>query len=103
MAAIESRIKAVQAESEETRDDPYPQGATFPRPGRAASVVQSVRLPAEMFDEIERLAAERDVPVSALIRVLIMDGLSQVPRTDATVSVADLQRFIAERAHSIRA
>lgn len=103
MGEIEDRIKAVQAESETTRDDPYPQGTAFTRPGRAGSIVQSVRLPAETFDEIERLARERDVPVSAFIRGLIMDGLSQVSRTDAAVSVADLQRFIAERAHSIGA
>ena len=101
MSAIEDRIKAVQAESEVTRDDPYPEDTTFARPGHAGSVVQSVRLPAETFAEIERLARERDIPVSAFIRGLVMDGLSHVSRTDAAVSVADLQRFIAERAHQI--
>ena len=50
-------VEIAQAESEATRDQPIPEEVQGERRGR--SVVQSVRLPAEQFAEIERLAAER--------------------------------------------
>jgi hypothetical protein len=46
------------------------------RQGRGRSVVQSVRLPEAEFADIERLAAELDVPVSALIRGWVLAGLA---------------------------
>ena len=54
-------VKIAQAESEATRDEPFPEDVRGERRGR--SVVQSVRLPAEEFAEIERIAAESGVPV----------------------------------------
>ncbi len=39
-------------------------------------MVQSVRLPAEEVAEIERVAAEASVPVSALIRGWVLAGLA---------------------------
>jgi hypothetical protein len=67
-------VKMAQAESEATRDEPVPEGVKGERRGR--SVVQSVRLPADDFAEIERIAAEAGVPVGALIRGWVLAGLA---------------------------
>lgn len=64
-------------ESEATRDAPYPpDAAEGTRPNRARSVVQSVRLPADAFAEIESIAKEHDVPVGALIRGWVLRSLA---------------------------
>lgn len=93
MSTIEDQIREVQAESEETRDAPYPQDTTGKRPGRRRSVVQSVRLPTEEYEEIEKLAHTADVPVSALIRGWVLAGLAQ--DRDSTLADA-LERLTAE-------
>lgn len=67
-------VEAVQAESETSRDIPLPKHAHGQRRGR--SVVQSVRLPEADYADIERLANELDVPISALIRGWILAGLA---------------------------
>ena len=67
-------VEAVQAESETSRNTPLPDHVQGQRRGR--SVVQSVRLPEAEFADIERLAAELDVPVSALIRGWVLAGLA---------------------------
>ena len=76
MSDIEATITSVQDESETTRDDAYPEGTVGHRPGRARSVVQSVRLPTEAMERIEAIAREHDVPVSALIRGWVLAGLA---------------------------
>lgn len=60
-------VEIVQAESEDTRDQPLPSTARGEQRGRR-SVVQSVRVSEDEFAEIERLAGEVRVSVSALIR-----------------------------------
>ena len=67
-------VEIAQAESEATRDEPIPEDVRGERHGR--SVVQSVRLPAEEFAEIERIAVQAGVPVRALIRGWVLDGLA---------------------------
>lgn len=67
-------VEMAQAESEATRDEPIPEEAKGERRGR--SVVQSVRLPAEEFAQIERIAAQSGVPVGALIRGWVLAGLA---------------------------
>lgn len=67
-------VERAQAESETTRDEPLPDHVIGERRGR--SVVQSVRLPAEAFAAIEELAACAGVPVSALIRGWVLQGLT---------------------------
>ena len=67
-------VEAAQIESEGTKDLPLPEDTRGQRRGR--SVVQSVRLPEAEFAEIERLAGELDVPVSALIRGWVLTGLA---------------------------
>ncbi|MGH9072695.1 MAG: hypothetical protein ACRDZQ_01030 [Acidimicrobiales bacterium] len=68
------RVEKVQAESEATRDTPLPGEVKGERRGR--SVVQSVRLPEEAFTAIEQIAARSGVPVSALIRGWVLQGLA---------------------------
>lgn len=74
MMSAKHEVEAVQAESEIDKDAPLPEDAHGKRRGR--SVVQSVRLPEAEFADIERLAAELDVPVSALIRGWVLAGLA---------------------------
>jgi predicted DNA-binding ribbon-helix-helix protein len=76
MSRTEDLIKDAQAESEATRGEPYPAGATGQRPNRARSVVQSVRLPADTFTEIEAIAKEHDIPVGALIRGWVLRAVA---------------------------
>src|SRR5581483_8705298 len=67
-------VEIVQAESEATRETPLPPSAKGQR--RVRSVAQSVRLPESEFAELERLAAQAGVPVSALIRDWVLEGLA---------------------------
>lgn len=69
----ERAVKIAQAESEATRDEPIPEDVRGER--RRRSVVQSVRLPAEEFAEIEQIAARAGVPVGALIRGWVLAEL----------------------------
>ena len=68
-------VEVAQSESEATRDEPVPEGVKGVR-RRSRSVVQSVRLPAEDFAEIERIAVRAGVPVGALIRGWVLAGLA---------------------------
>lgn len=104
MSTIEERIRAAQVESDATRDAPYPEDAPVgERPGRARSIVQSVRLPADDFAEIERIAREADVPVSALIRGWVLAALASERGTtlhgaiDRLVADVDRIRRLADR------
>ena len=67
-------VERAQAESEATRDEPLPEHARGER--KVRSVVQSVRLPAEVFATIEEIATRVGVPVSALIRGWVLQGLA---------------------------
>lgn len=73
-ADVKRAIEIARAESEASRDQPIPEGVRGGRRGR--SVGQSVRLPAEEFAEIERIAAGAGVPVGALIREWVLAGLA---------------------------
>jgi hypothetical protein len=81
-------VQIAQAESEATRDQPIPEGVRGERRGR--SVVQSVRLPAEEFAEIERIAAESGVPVGALIRGWVLAGLAAEQATSLRGAIEHL-------------
>lgn len=74
MMSAQHDVEVVQAESEDSKDATLPEHARGQRRGRP--VVQSVRLPEADFAGIERLAAELDVPVSALIRGWVLAGLA---------------------------
>ena len=74
MMSAKHDVEIVQAESEASKDTPLPENVRGHRRGR--SVVQSVRLPEAEFADIERLADEYDVPVSALIRGWVLAALA---------------------------
>jgi predicted DNA-binding ribbon-helix-helix protein len=61
-------------------------------------VVQSVRLPAEEFAEIERIAAQAGVPVGALIRGWVLAGLA----AERGTSLRDAIEHLAEEAQRLR-
>ncbi len=67
-------VERAQIESEATRDQPLPEQVKGERRGR--SVVQSVRLPVEKFAAIEEIAERVGVPVGALIRGWVLQGLA---------------------------
>ena len=89
-------VEVAQAESEATRDQPIPEDVQGERRGR--SVVQSVRLPAEEFAEIERIAAQVNVPVGALIRGWVLAGLA----AERGTSLRDAIEHLAEEAQRLR-
>jgi hypothetical protein len=89
-------VEIAQAESEATRDQPLPEQVRGQRQGR--SVVQSVRLPAEEFAEIERIAAQAGVPVGALIRGWVLAGLA----AERGTSLRDAIDHLAEEAQRLR-
>jgi hypothetical protein len=63
-------------DSERTRDMPPPEGSRGLRKNREASVVYSLRLSSDLIAELNQLSKQLDVPVSALIRGFVMDGLA---------------------------
>jgi hypothetical protein len=92
-------VERAQVESEATRDQPLPEHVKGERRGR--SVVQSVRLPAEAFAAIEEVAERAGVPVSALIRGWVLQGLASEQgmslrdRIDRLAADADRLRRLA--------
>jgi hypothetical protein len=89
-------VEIAQAESEATRDEPLPDDVKGQRRGR--SVVQSVRLPAEEFAEIEQLAAQAGVPVGALIRGWVLAALA----AERGTSLRDAIDHLVEEAQRLR-
>ena len=89
-------MEAAQAESEAAIGQPIPEDARGERRGR--SVVQSVRLPAEDFAEIERIAAQARVPVGALIRGWVLAALA----AERGTSLRDAIDHLAEEAQRLR-
>src|ERR1700760_2068098 len=88
-------VEIAQAESEATIDEALPEEARGERRGR--SVVQSVRLPAEQFAEIEQTAAEAGVPVGALIRGWVLAGLA----AERSTSLRDAIEHLAAEAERL--
>ncbi len=89
-------VEAAQAESEASRGQPLPEEVHGERRGR--SVVQSVRLPAAEFAEIEQIAAQANVPVGALIRGWVLSGLA----AERGTSLRDAIEHLAEEAQRLR-
>lgn len=61
-------------------------------------VSTSIRLPRSLMEQVRRRAELAGVPATTLMRQWITDRIT-APDAEAVVSVADLQRLIAERAH----
>lgn len=69
---------------------------------KAAEVLvsTSIRLPQSLMNEVRSQAAELGIPATTLMRQWITERAT-TPAPPAAVSVADLQRFIAEHAHPL--
>jgi site-specific recombinase XerD len=65
----------LRRESEQTKDDSYPDGARGSRPNR--SKVYSVRLSADEEDQIQRVAQSQHLPPSTLVRSWILERLDR--------------------------
>ena len=63
-------------------------------------VSTSIRLPQSLMNQVRSQAAELGIPATTLIRQWITERAT-TPTAPAVVSVADLQRFIAEQAHPL--
>ncbi|MEO7422201.1 MAG: hypothetical protein ABIU87_07390 [Ornithinibacter sp.] len=65
----------LRRESEQTKDDDYPAGTTGRRSNRQK--VYSVRLSAEEEAEVQRVASEKHLPASTLVRSWILERLDR--------------------------
>lgn len=65
----------LREESEQTQDDPYPEGVKVTRPNR--SKVYSVRLSAQEQEAVQRVADARHLPASTLVRSWILERLDR--------------------------
>jgi hypothetical protein len=70
-------IETIREESERTKDDPYPEGATFRRPNRERSRVYSIRLTEAEYEAVQRVADAAHLPPSTLVRSWILARLDQ--------------------------
>lgn len=61
-------------------------------------VSTSIRLPKPLLDRVRDRAAEAGIPATTLMRQWIVDRIDD-QQSEAVVSVADLEQFIARRAH----
>lgn len=93
------RAKLIREEieqSERTREDAPPAGARGVRKNREASSVYSLRLPDDVIAQLAAVAEELDVPVSALVRGFIADGLEARAGSDLQSAFARLERDLIE-------
>ncbi len=65
----------LRLESEESKDDAYPAGTTGRRPNRER--VYSVRLSANEEADVQRVAADKHLPASTLVRSWILERLDR--------------------------
>ena len=88
-------VEQIAAEADATADPPMPADAVWTRPNRSVTV--ATRLAPEAVAAIEDLAAQLDVPVSALLRGWILAALSARQDETALTAIerlsADLQRL----------
>ena len=75
---IDPRLASrLREESEETKDQPYPENVSYTRPNRERSRVYSVRLSAEEYATVQRVADSRHLPASTLVRSWILERLEK--------------------------
>ena len=73
---IEESERAYELEAATTESTPLPDGVRVTRPNRARSAMFSLRLNPDELAAVQRLAAERDVPASALVRGWIVQRIA---------------------------
>lgn len=95
MGDVERLIADEAKHSERHRDDPIPEGARGTRPNRARSVMFSVRLNPDELAAVQALAAELDVPASALVRGWIVQRV-EAERNAPTEATAAIDRLEAD-------
>ena len=97
---IEELMTEVSHESEARRHDPLPDDAVgVRRADKPAPRVLSVRLTADQYDRLAAIAAARDLPVSTMARLAILETLDQQARPssgpiDLTTVTAALREVI---------
>lgn len=97
---IEELLVEVSEESEARRHDSLPDDAAGVRQDdRPAPRVLSVRLTADQYDRLVSAAAARDLPVSTVARLAILESLDQQARPvsgpiDLTTMAAALREVI---------
>lgn len=89
-------IREAIEESEAFGDTPPPAGNRGVRKNRETSSVYSVRLPNAVIDELNALAIRLEVPVSALVRGFILDGLADSRGGDLISALDRLERDVLE-------
>ncbi|WP_028478784.1 hypothetical protein [Nocardia sp. CNY236] len=71
----------------------------IPVPDTATPMVsRSLRLPADLYEQLHALAAERGIGATTLMREILAAGVASADNT-AVVPLADVQRAIASLAH----
>lgn len=82
-----AQLAVIADEAERTRlvEDGLLEGAPSTRPNRARAAMMSVRVDRSIAERIAQLAERSDLPVSALVRGWIYDGIAaeQGPSADA--------------------
>lgn len=93
MADNYSRIREIADEAESAPELTLDElrAARPTQPNRAKSQMLSLRVPDETMRAIEKLAAERGLPISAMVRGWILQGLA----SDSDASVPDTVRRLA--------
>lgn len=84
-------VEQIAAEADATCDEPMPADAVATRPNKSVPV--AVRLAPEDAAALEALAAQLDVPMSALLRGWILSALAA--QRHETVSTA-IDRIVAD-------
>jgi hypothetical protein len=69
-------VERIATEAEASMNTPMPADTKYTHPNRGKSVALSLRLNPSELDAVHRLATERDVPVSALVRGWIVQQLA---------------------------
>jgi hypothetical protein len=68
------------------------------RTAEEVMVSTSIRLPRSLMQQVRERATAAGVPATTLMRQWVIDRLT-ASEAQSVISVNDLQRFIAERAH----
>jgi hypothetical protein len=68
------------------------------RTAEEVMVSTSIRLPRSLMQQVRERATTAGVPATTLMRQWVIDRLT-ASEAESVISVNDLQRFIAERAH----
>ncbi|MBC7549986.1 MAG: hypothetical protein H7269_03645 [Cellulomonas sp.] len=90
-----TRLVREEIEQSERTRDVAPSGREV-RKSREASSVYSLRLPEAVIAQLNEVADTLDVPVSALIRGFILDGLAAREGGDVRSALDKLERDLSE-------